>query len=70
MPTDAADNEITTLANSGYEVLEERQSEGLLYRFFVTLINSTGLIFGAAYTYVQDQKQKGNKRGFFVMVIG
>ncbi len=69
MPADAADNEITPLENGGYEVLEERRSEGLIRRFFVTLINSSGLIFGAAYTYVQDQKQKGNKWGFFVVIL-
>ncbi|HID54765.1 MAG TPA: AarF/ABC1/UbiB kinase family protein [Anaerolineae bacterium] len=69
MPADTADNAITPLENGGYEVLVERRSEGLLHRFFVTLINSSGLLFGAAYTYVQDQKQKGNKWGLIVLTL-
>ena len=46
--------------SGGYEVLVERRSENIIRRFFALLRHGTGLLLGAAYTYIQREKAIGN----------
>lgn len=55
--------------NSGYEILVEKKSEGLIRRFFVTLRHSLGLVWGGIYTFIQQQKASGRGWGFFTIIL-
>ena len=69
MSTNGSADELTPIANGGYEVLHERQSEGLLARFFVTLRQVVGLVFGYAYDVVQHKKEEGKGWNLGVILL-
>ncbi|MDX1415229.1 MAG: AarF/UbiB family protein [Candidatus Promineifilaceae bacterium] len=54
-------------AKGSYEILDERQSVGLLGRFFATFRQITGLIFGYIYSVIQEKKVEG--RGWSLGVV-
>ena len=49
-----------TDANGGYELLVEHRSENIIRRYFALLRHGSGLLLGAAYTYIQLEKAIGN----------
>lgn len=69
MSSNGSAGEITASANGGFEVLDERQSTGLLGRFFATLSQLLGLIFGYAYSVVQQKKAEGKGWNFGVVLL-
>lgn len=62
----SADN-TTASPNGGYEILNEQQSVGLLGRFFATLSQLSGLIFGYAYAVIRQRTEEG--RGWSLGLI-
>lgn len=48
-----------TDANGGYELLVEHRSENIIRRYFALLRHGSGLLLGAAYTYIQLEKAIG-----------
>lgn len=55
--TTAADLQL--LQDAGFEVMEERRPPGLVSRFFVTLRQLLGLLFGGMDAYLRDRKARG-----------
>ncbi len=66
---DRPETAVSHPANGGYEVLLERRSEGLIPRFFVAFRHVMGLIFGYAYSFIQEQKAKGKGWSFGVLLL-
>ena len=62
-------NSETQEIDSGYEILVENKSEGLIRRFFVTLRHSLGLIWGSIYTFIQQQKVAGKGWNFITILL-
>ena len=62
-------NSETQEIDSGYEILVENKSEGLIHRFFVTLRHSLGLIWGSIYTFIQQQKAAGKGWSFITILL-
>jgi ubiquinone biosynthesis protein len=50
----------TQVSNSGYEVLVESRSENIIRRYIALIRHGNGLLLGAAYTYIQREKEIGN----------
>ncbi len=44
---------------AGYELLQERQTRGIIGRFLITLRHVLGLIFGGIAAYIRQQKNQG-----------
>lgn len=55
--------------SSGYEVLIETRSEGLIRRFFITFKHAIGLVWGGIYTLVQERKQEGRAWDFTIILL-
>jgi ubiquinone biosynthesis protein len=55
--------------NHGFEIYQERRPAGLVGRFFITLGQLWGLLFGAANVYVRQQKAKGQANSLLVLFL-
>ncbi len=55
--------------NGGYEIFVETRPPGIVRRFFTTLIQFNGLLFGGAYALVQDAKVKGEGGRFIIILL-
>lgn len=55
--------------NGGFEVYQERRPAGLVGRFFITLRQLLGLLFGGVYVYVNDQIARGQGRSLIVLIL-
>ena len=56
-------------SNNGFEIYQERRPAGLIGRFFVTLGQLYGLLFGAANVYIRQQKAKGQANSLLVLFL-
>jgi ubiquinone biosynthesis protein len=54
----------TQVSNGGYEVLVESRSENIIRRYIALIRHGNGLLLGAAYTYIQREKEIGNNWSF------
>ena len=55
--------------NTGFEIYQERRPAGLVGRFFITLGQLLGLLFGAANVYVHQQRAKGQANSLLVLFL-
>jgi ubiquinone biosynthesis protein len=60
---------MTIEENGGYEVLIERRSENIIRRYLALIRHGTGLLLGAAYTYMQREKAIGNNWSLILIFL-
>lgn len=55
--------------NGGFELLQERPPQSLLRRFWVTLGQLAGLVFGGAAAFVRDRRAAGQRASILLFLI-
>jgi len=59
----------TSESNSGYEILVEHRSENIIRRYVQLIKHGSGLLVGAAYTYIRREKEIGHNWSLVLLLL-